>query len=404
MSHEEERLAVLHGYGALDTRVAALDELAALAGTIFQVPAAAVSLIDRDRIWLAGHAGQPDPALTVLCRFVAGGCPLFMPDTAVHPALAGSVSRFFAGYPVTDPDGYVLGAFCLLGNRPRGFELRDVQILAGLSGQAARHLVALRQGHELARAVTREQDLVSAVSHEMRTPVTVIQGYLEALGDAEELTPYRAMFDRMGRSGDRLVRMIDHLLAGTEAGEPPVTVRPGHLDLVSVARAAVGAVLSAARERDVHLRLEVAGDPMPVRGDFGQLCLAADQLLRNAVAFSAPGGEVRVRVADAGGPCLEIVDRGAGVPADELPFLRQRFYRGRYAREHAVPGVGLGLGIADRIVAAHGGSLVITSDGPGAGTTARLRMPVRREGPERCTTRRRRPRRSQFASARPSRQ
>jgi len=394
---------------AAPTRAAVLDELTGLATAIFAVPVATVSLIDGDSVRLAGHTGRPGadlPPITALCRFVAGGRPLIMPDTTAYPALTGAVPvpRFFAGHPVTDPGGRVLGAFCLLGDEPRGFALRDLEILAGLAGQAARHLAALRQGHELARVVTREQDLVSAVSHEMRTPVTVIQGYLEALGDEAELAPYRGMLDRMGRSGDRLVRMIDHLLAGTEPVEPAVTLRPGHLDLVAVAQVAVGACLLLARERDVRVLLEAAGDALPVRGHFGDLCEAADQLVRNAVAFSAPGSEVLVRVADDGGPCLEVLDRGAGVPADELPYLRERFYRGRYAREHAVPGVGLGLNIADRIVAAHGGTLTISSDGPECGTAVRLSMPARRDNAGRCTTRRGRTRRFQVVSARPSRQ
>jgi signal transduction histidine kinase len=394
---------------AAHTRAAVLDELTGLAAAIFQVPVATVSLIGADGVRLAGHTGQAEadlPRVTALCRFVAGGRPLIMPDTTAYPALTGAVvvPRFFAGHPVTDPDGRVLGAFCLLGDEPRGFALRDLEILAGLAGQAARHLAALSQGDELARVVTREQDLVSAVSHEMRTPVTVIQGYLEALGDEEQLAPYRGMLDKMGRNGDRLVRMIDHLLAGADPDDPVVTLPPGHLDLASVAQVAVGACLPLARQRDVHIRLEVAGDPLPVRGDFGDLCQAADQLLRNAVAFSGPGAEVLVRVTDHGGPCLEVVDRGAGVPAGELPYLRERFYRGRYAREHAVPGVGLGLNIADRIVAAHGGTLTISSDGPGRGTSVRLSMPARRESAGRCTTRRGRTRRFQVVSARPSRQ
>ncbi|MET0422363.1 MAG: HAMP domain-containing sensor histidine kinase [Actinoplanes sp.] len=242
---------------------------------------------------------------------------------------------------------------------------------------------------ELARVRAREEDFIATVSHELRTPVAVMRGYLEALADEDALAPYRGMIDPIRRSGDRLIQMVDHLLAGTHP-ETLVTVRPGRVDLSCVARAAVSFVLAEARRMDVRIRLETATDPAPVSGDFGRLCQVVEHLVRNAVLFSGPGGEVVLRaVADQNGPGLEVVDHGVGVPADELPYLTERFYRGRHARVHAVPGVGLGLSIAEGIVAAHGGTLTISSAGPGLGVTAQVRMPALRQSAEHCTTTRR---------------
>jgi signal transduction histidine kinase len=73
-------------------------------------------------------------------------------------------------------------------------------------------------------------------------------------------------------------------------------------------------------------------------------------------------------------PSVHVIDEGAGIPADELPHVIERFYRGRHARNEAVPGVGLGLSIAQTIVSAHGGSLSITSAGAGRGTTVRMSL------------------------------
>jgi signal transduction histidine kinase len=121
--------------------------------------------------------------------------------------------------------------------------------------------------------------------------------------------------------------------------------------------------------------LEVTGRPAPVRGDLTRLTQAVEQLLRNAIGFSAPGSRVRVAVSFTGrAPSLRVIDEGVGIPADELPHVTERFYRGRYARDGAVAGVGLGLNIARTIVSAHGGSLGITSDGPGRGTTVRISL------------------------------
>jgi signal transduction histidine kinase len=84
---------------------------------------------------------------------------------------------------------------------------------------------------------------------------------------------------------------------------------------------------------------------------------------------------VRVTVSFAGRtPSVQVTDEGAGIPADELPHVTERFYRGRHARKEAVAGVGLGLSIAQAIVSAHGGSLSVASPGPGRGTTARMSL------------------------------
>ena len=97
--------------------------------------------------------------------------------------------------------------------------------------------------------------------------------------------------------------------------------------------------------------------------------------MRNAVTFSPAGAAIRVEVSfGRAGPAIQVVDQGAGIPAHELPHVAERFYRGRYAREQAVAGVGLGLSIARAVAVAHGGSLTVTSAGPGHGTTARLSL------------------------------
>lgn len=345
-----------------------LAELTALAAGIFDV-----------RVCTVSFAGEP---AAFPARVMRDG-PAVVPDTLEHPEFRDAGARFLAGAPIVDDDGTVLGALCLRDDRPRDFGPNRLTALMGLARQAAHHLGAARERRELARIRRREEDFVATVSHEMRTPITVMQGYLETLFEDDDLAAYRSMIDPIRRSGDRLVRMVDHLLAGTETAEPSVTIEPGRLDLHCVARVAVGASLSQADDAGVRLRL--AGDPVavPVSGDFGALCRAAEQLARNAIAFSRRGGEVVVRVTGAPAPAIEVADGGAGIPAEELPHVTERFYRGRHARDNAVPGVGLGLTIAARIAAAHGGDLTIDSGGPGAGTTVRLSLPVGRPAVDR---------------------
>lgn len=390
---EEARLVALHSYGLLDAaRPAVLDELSRLAASVFDTPMSSVTLVDADRQWFAGRTGltnDQDPRSISFCAAVVEqGTPLIVPDARAHPRFRDYANvigqphiRLYAGAPLIDQDGYLLGTVCVLDDAPRQISDRQIDVLVQLAGQAAGHLAGIRSrllladlGDELSRAVSREEDLVAAVSHELRTPVTSIQGYLEMLTEEEELAPYRRYIDPIRRNGERLVQMVDHLLAGTRPADG-LTIDHTPVDLITVAEAAIGAVHGHQAHRDVRCVLEVTGRPGPVRGDFTRLTQAVEQLLRNAISFSPAGQRVRVVVSFAGrSPSVQVIDEGAGIPADELPHVVERFYRGRHARNEAVPGVGLGLSIAQTIVSAHGGSLSLSSPGAGLGTTARLAL------------------------------
>jgi signal transduction histidine kinase len=219
---------------------------------------------------------------------------------------------------------------------------------------------------------------VAAVSHELRTPVTTIQGYLELLVDEDDLAPYRSLVEPIRRNGDRLVRMVDHLLAGTRPADGGPAGAGDKVDLAGAVRGAADACEQLAESRGVRITLtgEEPGRQY-VAGEHAGLCQALEHLVRNAVAFSQAGAEVRVRVGAApGGARVEVADGGAGIPPDELPHVFERFYRGRYAQDQAVPGMGLGLNIARRIVAAHGGRLSVTSRGAGRGAAAEVWLPT----------------------------
>jgi signal transduction histidine kinase len=390
---EEARLVALHSYGLLDAaRPAVLDELSRLAASVFDTPMSAVTLVDTDRQWFAGRTGlanDQDPRDISFCAAVVEqGTPLVVPDARAHPVFRDYTNvtgrphiRLYAGAPLIDQDGHLLGTVCVLDDAPRPISDRQVDMLVQLAGQAAGHLAGLRSrllladlGDELSRAVSREEDLIAAVSHELRTPVTSIQGYLELLTEQEDLARYRRYIDPIRRNGERLVKMVDHLLAGTRPSDG-LTIDSTPIDLVTVAEAAIAASQGHQAHRDIRCVLEVTGRPAPVRGDFTRLTQAAGQLLRNAIGFSPAGRPVRVAVSfTERAPSLQVIDEGAGIPADELPHVTERFYRGRHARSEAMAGVGLGLSIAQTIVSAHGGSLSITSPGPGLGTTARMSL------------------------------
>jgi signal transduction histidine kinase len=386
---EDARLAALHSYGVLDgPRPVALDELTRLAASIFDAPMSAVSLVDRERQWFAGKTGIADTETSLdvsfCARVVADRRQLVVPDASVHAhfhsysnVVGDPHIRFYAGSPLVDEDGHALGALCVIDDRPGDLGPRQREALDTLAAQAVGHLSLLRNqllltelGDELARATQREEDLIATVSHELRTPVAAIQGYLELLAEEKELAGYSRLVEPIQRNGERLIRMVDHLLTGTRPAHAPTEVHRTQVDLAIIVEAGWRACRALAEQRGVALTAAPPPARVTIRADVTQLTHAVQQLVRNAILFTPAGGDVTVSVQGGPAPAVEVTDTGVGVPADELPYVFQRFYRGRHARQQAVPGVGLGLHIARQVAAAHGGNVTLSSAGPG--TTARL--------------------------------
>ncbi|MEV6343039.1 GAF domain-containing sensor histidine kinase [Actinoplanes sp. NPDC051851] len=391
---DEDRLAALHSYEVLDRpRPPVLDDLTRLAATMFDTPMAAVSLIDRDRQWFAGRVGLADAETPLDVSFCAQMLPtrrpLIVPDASRHPlfstyrnVIEAPNIRFYAGAPIIDEDGHALGAMCVIDSEARQISDRQIDTLTTFAGQAATHLSSIRGrmrlaglGDDLARAAQREEDLVATITHELRTPVASIQGYLEMLGEQEELAPYRRMIEPIHRNGQRLVAMVDHILAGTRPHDAPLPAPVGPVDLNTVVTAALTACrpLTVLRAEPVTVH---AGLPITVRADLARLAHAIEQLLRNALLFTPLDRPVTITTTadEEHRAVVEIADTGVGIPEDEVTHVFDRFYRGRFARDQAVPGVGLGLTIARAITEAHHGTLELT--GGAGGAVARMTLPV----------------------------
>ncbi len=226
-----------------------------------------------------------------------------------------------------------------------------------------------------------KSDLVATVNHELRTPLSNILGYVELLADRTELDDEaRAMLDVIDRNSHRLVTLVNDLLMiaridNQTADDPPVALAPSAL--LEAAAATVSA--DAAR---LGLGLEVHDDcPGTVlHGERQQLERAVGHLARNAVTFSG-SGVITLRCArDGDDVVLEVSDQGQGIDPEELPYLTERFARGRAVRRAQVQGVGLGLSLVSAVAERHGGDFELES-ALGRGTTARLRLPLEPAGP-----------------------
>jgi PAS domain S-box-containing protein len=237
-----------------------------------------------------------------------------------------------------------------------------------------------RQAVEQLREVDRVKDaFVSSVSHELRTPITSILGYTQLLeeGDLGELEP--AQLDavrRVGNNSNRLLSLISELLTLSRVQAEGIGTTAQVVDLGQVVVAGLAVLSPTVARRDVELTVELPGRPVPVTGDREMLERVVINLTDNAVKFTPDGGQVTiVLISESGAAVLEVADTGIGVPANEQQRLFDRFFRSSLAQQRAIPGSGLGLSIAHKIVEEHGGTLEVRSEA-GQGSTFRVRLPA----------------------------
>lgn len=223
---------------------------------------------------------------------------------------------------------------------------------------------------ELARTEQRRLELLGDVAHEMRTPLAVLDGYVEGLQDGV-FRPGPDTYAELGAELARLRRLSDDLSALSRAQEG-VSVDLRDLDL--------GAVVGAAAERlrpqlqDAGLVLEVQVEPAHVRGDAVRLGQVVTNLVGNALAATPRGGRVVVTTGvELDEAVVRVGDTGVGLSAPDLTRVFERFYR--VPGSPRSPGSGIGLTISAAIAAAHGGTLAAESHGPGLGATFTLRLP-----------------------------
>ncbi|WP_205473323.1 cell wall metabolism sensor histidine kinase WalK [Nocardioides sp. SYSU D00038] len=258
--------------------------------------------------------------------------------------------------------------------------------------------VALDVGHDLGRAIVnarayeREQQLVrelqaldsyksqliATVSHELKTPITAIQGNLELLEQTlEEIDPdARQGLDAIDRGARRLVRVVEDLLLLAKVGDPGNPLIPSPVDLRPIVDDVRELTAVAAQRRDLTVVVEAPPDPVVAIGDSGELDRVVNNLVSNAVKYTPEGRTIRVTLhREADEIVLSCIDEGIGISPTDQTRLFDEFFRSTNPQALAQPGTGLGLTIVDRIVARHGGRIEVESE-LGAGSTFRVRLPA----------------------------
>jgi signal transduction histidine kinase len=247
----------------------------------------------------------------------------------------------------------------------------EVQALGRAFNQMARQVKAGQQA---------QRDFVANVSHDLKTPLTSIQGFSQAMldGTATEGEANRRAAEIIHREAERMRRMVDDLLllARIDAGQMQLEQRP--IEIGELLASCVARLEPRAAEKEVELALQIPPEGLPrVTGDGDRLMQLFANLLDNALKHTPVGSQVAVEGSGGQGRVqVTVSDTGPGIPADELPRIFERFYQVDKSRTRSpAEGVGLGLAIAQELAHAHGGWITAESE-VGVGTNFTVNLPA----------------------------
>ena len=215
------------------------------------------------------------------------------------------------------------------------------------------------------------RNLVADVAHELRTPLAILQGSTEALIDGVD-QPTPEVLGSLNDEVNRLRRLVGDLETLAAAEAAGLRQRTNPVDLAGVASSAADLLRPLAAERATTLTINA--DPAAVVGDADRLHQIAVNLIANAVKFTPAGGAIMISTGSNGvSACLEVVDNGPGIPAQELQHVFDRFWRG--ANGDKASGSGIGLAVVAELVAAHHGT-VTAGNVPGGGARFTVTLPA----------------------------
>jgi signal transduction histidine kinase len=227
------------------------------------------------------------------------------------------------------------------------------------------------------------RNFIHNVSHELKTPLTVIQGHAAKMGQAAEdehgrLASLRIISDE----AKRLTQLVDNLLTLARLESPSFNLDLAVINFSALIEECILQLSELAEEGNIALSAEMTPGLPRIRADRARMKQVVLNLLDNALKYTPGGGAVVVRVGrDTSRKNLvcSVVDSGEGIPADDLPYIFDKLYRARRMQGRPVEGSGLGLTLAQQIVQAHGGEIEAQSE-LGVGSTFRFSLPYQDHG------------------------
>jgi signal transduction histidine kinase len=261
------------------------------------------------------------------------------------------------------------GALDLYRETPGALSPTAVDAARTLADVTSVYLVNAKTRHEMQQLGNAQSDFVSKISHELRSPLTGVLGYVELLIDGAPGMQNEEQLRMLGvvqRNSRQLLGLIEDLLTMSRMDADEDDLNIGTVDLRDVIAQVQDTTAPALAKAELDLIVDLGPDVRLV-GDREQLERAVLNLVSNAVKFSTPGGQIEVLTRTTGDDiAISVRDTGSGIPIAEQDKLFTRFFRGQQSKERQVQGTGLGLYIVNHIVQSHRGAMTVTSSPKGS--------------------------------------
>ena len=225
---------------------------------------------------------------------------------------------------------------------------------------------------EITRKETLKNDFISSVSHELRTPLTSIKGWAVTL-NSEEVPDKELLKDGLDiieAESDRLTKMVEELLDFSRFTSGRISLSKDIFDIRETIKMVIFQLMPRAVNNNLKFSVDIDDDISPIIGDENRIKQVLINILDNAFKFTGEGDVFLKAFENETHLIVEVEDSGPGIPSDELPYIKDKFYKGKNSKSHS----GIGLSICDEIMQLHEGTFTIESE-QGKGTKVILGLP-----------------------------
>lgn len=384
--NEKQRLEALGRYNIMDTLPEQeFEDIAKLASYICDVPIAHVSFIDDKRQWFKAKVGMDAydmPREETFCQFtIMQPDMVYVPDATKHhvfkdnPHVTGDFHiRFYAGVPLTTPDGYNIGTFCVVDTEVKELTSEQINAISTL----ARHVMAqmelrvknieLEKARKVAeRAVIARDAFLGNMSHEIRTPMNAIVGFTYLLGQTNLDEQQLEYISSVEKAGQNLLVLINDILDLSKIESGKLVIEAAPFSLKDTLKHVHDLLKHKSKKNSLEVNLFLDADmPEFVVGDKYRLNQVLMNLAGNAVKFTEKG-EVAVSVrkvdesADKYKLKFSIKDTGIGISEDQLNHIFDRFTQAEESTTRRFGGTGLGLSIVKQLLELMGSEIRVDS-------------------------------------------
>ncbi len=228
---------------------------------------------------------------------------------------------------------------------------------------------------EISKTEKMKNDFIASVSHELRTPLTVIAGWAETIMYMDDPEEMKSGVETILKEARRLTSLVEELLVFTSIDGGRMKLHMEQMDAAAEFEEVMFVYRDTLKAQNIQLEYSCGEDIPEITGDAERLKQVFYNILDNAAKHGGSGGKITTSVTCNGSEILiRVRDYGAGIPAADLPYVKQKFYKGASSTR----GSGIGLAVANEIVELHGGSLDIDSN-EGEGTAVTIRLPLSME-------------------------